>query len=302
MTTFCFGQPIQYERSCSVATPRTDSQNNFEYLSRIGLFSQQSTKANQLIYSKTILYFFFFLGSSPRSYDSSGVGSWSQDSRHASPFHLIGSSKIPPSSKQDFDSEVTFDQKSPLRRSRSRNDISDMDPGTILLQGSTPTPREEEENSEDADTDQPKDFSMKTLLAKEEEESQKKSSLSRSERVDAKDNLTEQESNNIFFNVGNCTFPNVSKSNCILIPPQISIPYYFPPPLVPNPFHASLPNDFLLHLAGTPPSSLPNADPLGSSAPGHIDGRIQRFSRRAAPYYKVLSSVVVQLKTQVMYL
>ena len=216
-------------------------------------------------------------GASPRSYDSSGVGSWSQDSRRTSPF--LASTSIKPlgiaTPKQDIEEE----SPGMWRTSRIPDDDPDTDHETILLQRSSPKHEmSESTDKEDEVMDEPQDFSMKTLLAKEAEE--------REQEELRKQRIIEEEvaraSKIPFVLPGQYGIPFQSNSNT-LAPPQIPFPYFMPTPLFHHPYAASLPNELFLRLANAI-KPLPSSEVLGSSAPGHIDSKLYRFSRRPAPY------------------
>ena len=120
---------------------------------------------------------------------------------------------------------------------------------------------------------------MKTLLAKEAQERNRVAAEQR-ERI-------KQEEIEL-----KLTTPQVTGFQSLAFPPnampsQLPIPFYYPTSLFPSPYATSLPNELLLRLANASFNPMSNPEILGSSAPGHIDSKMNRHFRRAAPYYKV---------------
>ena len=123
---------------------------------------------------------------------------------------------------------------------------------------------------------------MKTLRAKEEAEErmQEEQKRQRLEELVAKVSKMPRAS------PGQYGIPLQPTANTLAPPGQIPFPYYIPNPLFQHPYAASLPNELLLRLANTF-KPLPSPEVFGSSAPGHIDTKFHRYSRRPTPYNKV---------------
>jgi len=206
------------------------------------------------------------------------VGSWSQDSRRASPF--LPSTSARHSGLATPRREHENDSPGIWRKSKTPDDISDTDPGTILLQRSTPRLDVSDSTDKEDDTsDEPQDFSMKTLRAKEEEERlQEEGKKQRLEELAARIAKMPRASPGQY---GMQPTPNT------LAPPgQIPYPYYFANPLFQHPYAGTLSSELLLRLASTFKSLPGSSDVFASSAPGHVD-KFHRYSRRPAPYSKV---------------
>nr|CAB3268020.1 zinc finger protein 704-like [Phallusia mammillata] len=218
--------------------------------------------------------------SSPQSFGSSGVGSWSNEAQPSPSRHpavskpSMSMNKNSPTIKEEAptDSYMTPQPSSP-------EDLIDSDPGMILMERTTPTKAKTSEQSDEI-SDEPQDlsthkFHMEHTTIKEEAEDNHSSSTDApmEEEVAAK---PEQSKNTIPIPV---TIP-------IAIHQGLPFPYYFP---IPAQYASSLP----VQITTAPPRQQTfSPDPSGgSSAPGYMDTKLHRHLHRAVPYHKDDSSV-----------
>ena len=223
-------------------------------------------------------------GASPRSYDSSGVESWGQDSQRTSPFHrpLSANHSSDGALKREFDDTGSDVSNSDCVKPRTLDEVSEMDPGTILLQSpaSTPNKQNTTDSSDGCDDDEPQDFTMKTLVAKEAAEKRKE--IERKEKE--KNDKTKEEAKILFEH----SPANLGVPPTYPIIPHFSLPYYFQSPFLGRPFPSSVPNELLLHLTAGSPASLRSVDnTLGYSMPSQFNGKFHPYSRRSVPTHKV---------------
>ena len=231
--------------------------------------------------------FSFSAESSPRSYDSSGVESWTHDSKHTSPARHpssintsagVQSSDSEGKGRDEGDAETAENQ-----RSRTPEDMIDTDSGTILLPESSSTPTKSHQTKtvqmEEDYPDEPQDLSVPKVRVEEPARPRSRPSIPSSYTDVGKldvvmENEEQQKSQQ----------PSLAITMAMPITiPQI-LPYYVRPGLFPHPFFGSLPAEFRLHLPSTPPIRSPE---IGSSAPGVMDSKLHRYSHRAVPYQKV---------------
>ena len=237
----------------------------------------------------------FVAESSPRSYDSSGVESWTHDSKHTSPSRhssLVNT----PAGGQASEGEMKDDGISSdfHRNSRTPEDALETDSGTILLQGSASTPtKPNPPSTEEMDdiSDEPQDLSVPKVRLEEasaprprSRSSQIPTSYSEVGKLDVVMEHEEQQKTN----------PQLPISMAMPITiPQYPLSYYVPSAaLYQSPFFGSLPAEFRLRLPGTPPVLSPE---IGSSAPGVMDSKLHRYSHRAVPYQKVLRKFSIRV-------
>ena len=222
---------------------------------------------------------------SPRSYDSSGIESWTHDSKHTSPSRH-SSSRNTPAHTPAVDGELKEKEQSDGNRSQTPEDV--LDPGSemILLQRSTPTPTKQQTPKSakmEEDSDEPQDLSLPKVHIEEttsprprSRSSHLSSSYSDVGKLDVVMEQEEQQKSE----------PKVAITMAmpIAIQPRIPMSYYVSPNFFQPPFFASLPAEFRVQL---PTTSNPRVTEVGSSAPGHIDSKMHRYSHRTAPYQKV---------------
>lgn len=237
---------------------------------------------------------------SPRSYDSSGVESWTHDSKHTSPSRT-SSSRNTPAHMPTTESDLKEKDSPDIKRSRTPEDVLDSGSEMILLQRSTPTPTkqplekmeedlakqplqkgvkmEEEPCDEPQDLSLPKVYVEETLSRPRSRSATINPSFSDVKKLDVVMEQEEQQKSD----------PKVAITMAmpVSIQPQIPLSYYVAPNFFQPPFYGSLPAEFRVHLPAV------RSAEVGSSAPGHIDSKMHRYAHRTAPYQKVRTILVI---------